>query len=89
MREFRERHPDAEGSLRCWFAVVAHARWRSPQEVKEAFRTADILPGGRVVFDVRADRYRVVVRFHYNTGRAYVRFVGTHSEYDEIDAETI
>jgi Uncharacterized protein conserved in bacteria len=57
--------------------------------VKDAFRTADVLKNGRMVFNIREGRFRLVVKFHFNTGMAYIRFVGTHREYDNIDADSI
>ena len=89
LREYWERQPDSEASLRSWYQVAEHAKWKTPQEVKATFRTADILKNGRIVFDIRESRYRLVVRFHYNTSMAYIRFIGTHKEYDSIDADTI
>ena len=61
----------------------------NPEDVKDAFRTADILKNGRVVFNIRENRFRLVVKFHFNTGRAYICFVGTHKEYAAIDANTV
>src|SRR5437870_12725985 len=89
LRDFWEEQPDSEESLRSWYKVAEHAQWKTPQEVTDSFRTADILQNGRVVFNIRENRFRLVVKFHYNTGMAYVRFVGTHKEYDSIDANTI
>jgi len=57
--------------------------------VKQTFRSADVLPGNRVVFNIKGNKYRMVVKIHYNTKFMYVRFIGTHAEYDKIDAETI
>ena len=89
LREFWERQPDSEESLRSWYAIADHAQWKSPSDVKTAFRTADILRSGRVVFNIRDNRYRLVVKFHYNSGMAYIRFVGTHREYGAIDANRV
>lgn len=89
LREFWERQPDSEESLRSWQTLVEHAVWKTPRDVKDTIRTADILQNGRVVFDIREDRFRVVVKIHYNTGMVYIRFVGTHRDYDTIDANTI
>jgi mRNA interferase HigB len=89
LREFWEKQSDAEDALRSWTQIVEHAQWKTPQDVKDAFRTADILKNSRVVFNIRENRFRLVVKFHYNTGMAYIRFVGTHKEYDNIDADII
>jgi mRNA interferase HigB len=89
LREFWERQPDSEESLKSWYKIAEHAQWKTPQDVKDSFRTADILQNGRVIFNIRENRFRLVVKFHYNTGKAFVRFVGTHKEYDGIDPDTI
>ena len=89
LREFWEKQPDSEASLKSWYAVVENAEWTSPEHVKAAFRTADILKNGRIIFNIRENRFRLVVKFHFNMGLAYIRFVGTHSEYDSIDANTV
>jgi mRNA interferase HigB len=89
LREFWERQPDSEESLKSWYAVAEHAQWKTPEEVKEVFRTADVLKNGRVVFNIRDNRFRLVVKFHYNRGMAYIRFVGTHREYDAIDSNNV
>jgi mRNA interferase HigB len=57
------------------------ARWQSPADIKARYRSADFLPGNRVVFNIKGNHYRLVVKIHYNTGVVYIRFVGTHEEY--------
>lgn len=89
LRQFWERHADAEGYLTAWFAEANKARWKGPQDILDHYRSADILPDNRVVFNIKGNQYRLVVKVHYNTGLVYVRFVGTHAEYNKIDAETI
>src|SRR5437660_12917005 len=89
LREFWKKQPDAEEALRGWEKVAEHATWKTREDVKAAYREADIMKNGRVVFNIREDRFRLVVKFHYNTGFAYIRFIGTHKEYDKIDANTI
>jgi mRNA interferase HigB len=82
-------HPGVEKALTAWEKEVEHARWQSPDDIKARYRSADFLPGNRVVFNIKGNHYRLVVKIHYNTGVIYIRFVGTHEEYDQIDAETI
>jgi len=89
LREFWTRHPDAEHPLRAWHDEVSRAEWRSPADVKAQFGNASILKGRRVVFNIKGNDYRLVVKIHYDRGTVYIRFVGTHREYDGIDAETI
>jgi len=86
---FWAKHPDAEGSLRAWFAEAEQSHWEKSQDIIDQYRYADILPGNRAVFNIKGNRYRLVVNIHYNTGVVYIRFVGTHAEYDRIDAEKI
>ena len=84
-----ERHPASEQPLRAWSHEVEAEEWATPHDLRRRYGTASILGGGRVVFSVGANRYRVVAHVRYDLGRVYVRFVGTHAEYDRIDAETI
>ena len=91
LREFWSRpgREDAEQPLRAWVHIVRAADWSRPSEVKALFNSADILPNNRVVFDIRGNRYRLIAAIHYRGKRVYVRFVGTHAEYDAVDATTI
>lgn len=89
LRQFWEEHADSQPALRAWYREARTAAWKSFAEIKECHRSADCLPGNRVVFDIKGNRYRMVVRIHYNAGRIFVRFIGTHAEYDKINAETV
>ena len=80
---------DARRALEAWHREARRATWRSPQEIKQRYATASVLKGGRVVFNIWGNRYRLVVRINFGQQIAYVRFVGTHAEYDAIDAETV
>ncbi len=89
LREFWGRHADAEQPLRAWFHETKAAKWKSFSNIKPLFPSADVLPGNRVVFNIKGRTYRLVVKIHYNTGVIYVRFLGTHAAYDKINAETV
>lgn len=89
LREFWTKHADAEQPLKAWFHEAEDASWGSFDEIKARYRSADVIPGNRVVFNIKGNHYRLIVRIHYNTGRLFIRFVGTHAEYNKIDAETI
>lgn len=89
LRDFYEQHADSRTALEAWFQEALAARWHGPQEIKTRYPSADILPGNRVVFNIKGNRYRLIVKIHYNTGIVFIRFVGTHAEYDRIDATTI
>ena len=85
----RPEHRDAEQPLKAWFAEARVADWRTPADIKTQYRHASILGDNRVAFNIGGNKCRLVVKFHYGTGIGYLRFVGTHAEYDRIDAETI
>ena len=87
LTELARRHPDAKPGLDAWFHETEGADWANPAQVKEQYATASILKNGRVVFNIGGNKYRLVVRINYAYRVVYVRFAGTHSEYDQIDAE--
>jgi mRNA interferase HigB len=91
LREFWSRpgRQDAEQPLRTWLHLVRAADWSGPAEIKRLFSSADILSGDRVIFDIGGNKYRLIAAVHYRGKRVYVRFIGTHSDYDRIDARTI
>ena len=85
--DFWTRHRDAEQPLRLWFTLVEKASWKGPADVKAVFGTADFLQGNRVVFDIKGNAYRLIAQVKYAPlCLVYIRFVGTHAEYDRIDA---
>ncbi|MBN1606234.1 MAG: type II toxin-antitoxin system HigB family toxin [Polyangiaceae bacterium] len=87
---FWTKHRDAEGPLRLWFSIVERAAWSGPQAVRASFGTADFLANNRVVFDIRGNRYRIVTQIKYAPlFLVFIRFIGTHAEYDAIDAEQV
>ena len=89
LREFWERHPDSEQSLRAWHRDVEQADWATPAQVMERFSNASILGNNRVVFRIRGNTYRLVVEVFYPGRKVYIRFLGTHAEYDRINAEEV
>lgn len=89
LQSFWATRKDSEQALKSWFQIVRKAAWKAPADVKAAFPKASIVGGNRVIFNIVGGKYRLVVRFHYNTGIAYIRFIGTHAAYDQIDVENI
>lgn len=89
LREFYERHEDAEQSLLSWYREVEKEDWDTPVKVKEKYGSASILGNNRVVFNIKGNKYRLVVKIKYEHRVVYIRFVGTHAQYDAIDAEEI
>lgn len=89
LQVFWKRHPNAKGPLKAWHQEVAHADWATPSAVKTHFRSASVLSDNRVVFNLAGNHYRLVVKINYPYRVVYIRFIGTHGEYDAIDATTI
>lgn len=89
LRDYWVSEPASAEELKAWFREAEHAMWRMPADVKAKYRSASILKDGRVVFNICGHNYRIVVRINYAFRIIYIRFVGTHKEYDEIDAQVI
>ena len=89
LREFWEKHPDAKGQLKAWYHEVKHATWSKSADVKAMYPKASVVGDDRVVFKICHNKYRLVVLVKYASETVYVRFIGTHAEYDRIDAKEI
>jgi mRNA interferase HigB len=89
IRDFCRRYPDAANALKAWTEEARLAAWKGPQDIKNQYRSASFLKGNRVVFNIKGNDYRLVVAIAYRYEAAYVKFIGTHAQYDEIDAQTI
>jgi len=89
LRDFWIKHPDSEQQLLSWFRETEKAGWKSPKAVKKEYPSASILANNRVVFNIKGNHYRLVVRINYDYQIIWIRFVGTHAEYDKIDATKI
>ncbi|WP_020484757.1 type II toxin-antitoxin system HigB family toxin [Methylomonas sp. MK1] len=82
-------HRDAKGPLESWYEEALKANWPSPQAIKNQYRNASICNNNRVVFNIGGNKYRLVVEMQYRAGIAWIKFVGTHAQYDLIDVETV
>jgi mRNA interferase HigB len=89
LKEFWLKHSDSEQAIRTWYSVVSRANWNEPSDIKRLFATVDFLQNNRVCFNIKGTKYRLVVKVIYELQRVYIRFIGTHSEYDRIDANKI
>ena len=91
LRKFWEQSPyaDAKGPLESWHDEAIQARWTSPQDIKAQYRNASICANHRVVFNIAGNKYRLVVEMQYRAGIAWVKFVGTHAQYDRINVESV
>jgi len=89
LREFCEAHPNARQPLQAWYEDAKHALWQSPLDIKAIYRNTSIVANNRVVFNIKGNDYRLIVAVNYRFGIAYIRFIGTHTEYDRVDATLI
>jgi mRNA interferase HigB len=89
LKDYWARRPESELELKAWFAEATNADWQKPTDVKAKYGSASILKNGRVVFNICGNDHRLVVWINYAFHTIYIRFLGTHDEYDEIDAQTI
>ena len=89
LREFWVQFPDAEQHLKAWVDEVKKADWNQPADIKEKYHSASILKNRRTVFNIKGNDYRLVVSVAYRFGAVYIKFIGTHAQYDEINVETI
>ena len=89
LREFWEKHPDSEQYLKTWFDTAMNSSWQTPHEVKRSYANASILKDSRIVFNIKGNTYRLVVKFNFDHQMAFIRFIGTHADYDKIDAHSV
>lgn len=90
LKSFWTRHPQAERPLTAWYLEVRGAEWNKPSDVKAMFgATVDFVADNRIIFDIAGNKYRLIVHVAYPFKRVLIKFVGTHSEYDKINPETV
>jgi mRNA interferase HigB len=91
LREFFEKpeYADSEASLRAWYHDAKTAEWKSSNDLKQQYKNASIVGEGRVVFNIKGNSYRLVVAIDYDFQVIFIRFIGTHKQYDKIDAKKI
>ena len=80
---------ESQEALKAWYKEATSASWKGPAEIKKQYRSASILKDSRVVFNICGNKYRLIVKINYTIGICFVRFVGTHKEYDKVDAEKV
>lgn len=89
LRAFWEKHGDAEVPLKTWYKIVERADWKDTHEVKKVYADASVIGNNRVVFNIKGNRYRIVVYVIFKLRKVFIRFVGSHQQYDKIDAKNI
>jgi mRNA interferase HigB len=89
LRDFWERHSDSQQQLKAWFQEASKAEWKSPKDVKAEYPSASILADNRIVFNIKGNNYRLIVKVNYDYQMLWIRFIGTHAEYDKVNAKKI
>jgi len=89
LRDFWEKHSDTEDALRAWYQDANQARWKTPEDIKSVYASASIITGNRVVFNIKGNQYRLIVAVNYQYGVVYIRFIGSHQDYNKVNAETV
>ena len=89
LREFWEKHNDCEQQLKAWFQEASKAEWTTPNEIKSDYPSASIVGNDRIVFNIKGNAYRLIVKINFDYQMVLIRFIGTHAEYDKINVKTI
>ncbi|MCB9244797.1 MAG: type II toxin-antitoxin system HigB family toxin [Flavobacteriales bacterium] len=89
LREFWAKHADCEQQLTAWYRETEKSEFKNLNELKMAYPSAGILADGRIVFNIKGNKYRLIVKFNFDFQICWIRFVGTHEEYDKINANEI
>ncbi|MFD2521005.1 type II toxin-antitoxin system HigB family toxin [Emticicia soli] len=89
LKEFIDKYPDSQASIQEWIKKMSKASYKTPQEVVSDYKGADFVGNSRIIFNIARNKYRMVVAFRYDKQICWIKFIGTHTEYDKIDAKTI
>ena len=89
LREFWKKYPDTEQYLKTWYDTVKSSDWKTPNDVKVTYAIASILKSGRIVFNIKGNSFRLVAKVNFEKQWVFIKFIGTHNEYDNIDANNI
>ena len=89
LRIYWEKHPDSEQYLKTWYDTAMSSAWKTPNDVIKTYASASILKDSRIVFNIKGNSYRLIAKFNFEKQWIFIRFIGTHAEYDKVDANTI
>jgi len=89
LRDFWTKDSDCEQQLKSWYNEAADATWKNPNEIKQEYPSASILEYNRIVFNIKGNNYRLIIKINYHYQMIWIRFIGTHAQYDKIDATKI
>ena len=84
-----KKYKNSEQSLKSWYHEVKKEKWKSSSDIKEKYKSASILSNNRVIFNIKGNQYRLIVAINYKFKILFIRFIGTHEEYDRIDVTTV
>jgi len=87
--EYYEKHKEIKSQLETWYHEAKNAEWKNPQEIKQKYASASIIGGNKIVFNIKGNKYRLVTEINYRMKIVYIKFIGTHKEYDKINVEEI
>ena len=89
LREFWEQHADAEQPLKAWYDEARKAQWLQPPDIKVRYRNACFVANSREVFNIGGNKYRLIAAVDYRRQALFIKFIGTHAEYDKVNVETV
>ena len=89
LTNYYQQHPETEQPLKAWIAEVKKANWQTAHDIKAQYKNASILKNRRVVLNIKGNEHRLIVAVAFRLGAVYIKFIGTHSEYDHINADTV
>lgn len=89
LRDFWIMYPDSEQQLKAWYQEAEESNWKGPFDIKKDYPSASIIGDNRIVFNIKGNHYRLIVRVNYSYGMVWIRFLGTHKQYNKIDATKI
>jgi mRNA interferase HigB len=89
LREFWQKHRDCEQQLKAWYHETCKAKWKNTQDIKREYPTASFIADNRVVFNIKGNHYRLICKINYDYQMVWIRFIGTHTGYDAIDATKV
>lgn len=89
LREFWEKHNDCEQQLKSWFQEASKAEWKFPNEIKSEYPSASIIGNDRIVFNIKGNTYRLIVKINFDYQMVWIRFIDTHAAYDKVNSKTI
>lgn len=89
LREFWIKHNDCKKQLLCWYEETSDSEWKNSHDIKREFPSASVLGDNRIVFNIKGNQYRLIIKINFDYQMVWIRFIGTHADYDKIDSNNI